>query len=83
MQPTRQPDPATERLELEDDGPAAVAADGSRALFTPPRAEIPVPMGSRSQGWSAEELAYELHDDGRTRHVEGHLQPGLDAPGAP
>ncbi|TQJ40101.1 hypothetical protein FBY33_2153 [Arthrobacter sp. SLBN-112] len=57
---------AVESLELLGDKPAAVFADGSRAPLTLRRAEILALLGSRSQGWSAEELAYELHGDAGT-----------------
>lgn len=57
---------AVESLELLGDKPAAAFADGSRAPLTLRRAEILALLGSRSQGWSAEELAYELHGDAGT-----------------
>jgi hypothetical protein len=57
---------AVERLELLGDKPAAVFADGSRAPLTLRRAEILALLDSRSQGWSADELAYELHGDAGT-----------------
>jgi hypothetical protein len=57
---------AVESLELLGDKPAAVFADGSRAPLTLRRAEILALLDSRSQGWSAEELAYELHGDAGT-----------------
>lgn len=41
-------------------------ADGSRVRLTLRRAEILALLDSRSQGWSAEELAYELHGDAGT-----------------
>lgn len=53
-------------LELLGDQPAAVFADGSRLPLTLRRAEILALLDSRSQGWSAEELAYELHGDAGT-----------------
>ncbi len=53
-------------LELLGDRPAAVFADGSRVPLTLRRAEILALLDSRSQGWSAEELAYELHGDAGT-----------------
>ncbi|WP_457948833.1 GAF domain-containing protein [Pseudarthrobacter sp. alpha12b] len=55
-----------ESLELLGDKPAAVFADGSRTPLTLRRAEILALLDSRSQGWSAEELAYELHGDAGT-----------------
>ncbi|MDQ0826862.1 hypothetical protein QFZ60_003035 [Arthrobacter sp. B2I5] len=57
---------AVESLELLGDKPAAVFAGGGRAPLTLRRAEILALLGSRSQGWSAEELAYELHGDAGT-----------------
>ena len=57
---------AVESLELLGDKPAAVFADGSRTPLTLRRAEILALLDSRSQGWSAEELAYELHGDAGT-----------------
>lgn len=53
-------------LELLGDRPAAVLADGSRVPLTLRRAEILALLDSRSQGWSADELAYELHGDAGT-----------------
>jgi transcriptional regulator of acetoin/glycerol metabolism len=50
-------------LKLLGDRPAAVFADGSRVPLTLRRAEILALLDSRSQGWSAEELAYELHGE--------------------
>jgi hypothetical protein len=55
-----------ESLELLGEKPAAMFADGSRLSLTLRRAEILALLDSRSQGWSAEELAYELHGDGGT-----------------
>ncbi|MDQ0692131.1 hypothetical protein [Arthrobacter sp. W4I7] len=46
--------------------PAAVFADGSRVPLTLRRAEILALLDSRSRGWSADELAYELHGDAGT-----------------
>lgn len=57
---------AVESLELLGDKPAAVFADGVRSPLTLRRAEILALLDSRSQGWSAEELAYELHGDAGT-----------------
>ncbi|AUI53094.1 histidine kinase [Arthrobacter crystallopoietes] len=51
------------RLELLGDKPAAVLADGSQVPLTLRRAEILALMDSRSQGWSADELAFELYGD--------------------
>ncbi|MFJ5960487.1 GAF domain-containing protein [Pseudarthrobacter oxydans] len=69
VRPSRQPvlpRVAVQRLELLGDRPAAVFADGSRVPLTLRRAEILALLDSRSQGWSAEELAYELHGDAGT-----------------
>jgi hypothetical protein len=60
------PAAAVESLELLGEKPAAVFADGSRLSLTLRRAEILALLDSRSQGWSAEELAYELHGDAGT-----------------
>lgn len=57
---------AVQRLELLGDRPAAVFADGRRVPLTLRRAEILALLDSRSQGWSADELAYELHGDAGT-----------------
>lgn len=64
--PAARPAAAVESLELLGDKPAAVFADGSRTLLTLRRAEILALLDSRSQGWSAEELAYELYGDAGT-----------------
>lgn len=69
VRPSRQPvlpRVAVQRLELLGDRPAAVFADGSRVPLTLRRAEILALLDSRTQGWSAEELAYELHGDAGT-----------------
>jgi len=65
-QGVRLPGGAVSSLELLGDRPAAVLADGSRVPLTPRRAEILALLDSRSRGWSAEELAYELHGDAGT-----------------
>ncbi|WP_406633528.1 GAF domain-containing protein [Pseudarthrobacter quantipunctorum] len=57
------PAAAVASLELLGDQPAAFFRDGSRVPLTLRRAEILALLDSRSQGWSAEELAYELHGD--------------------
>ena len=62
----RRPGVAVSALELLGDRPAALLADGSRVPLTLRRAEILALLDSRSQGWSAEELAYELHGDAGT-----------------
>lgn len=60
------PPAAVQSLELLGDKPAAVSAGGRRTPLTLRRAEILALLDSRSQGWSAEELAYELHGDAGT-----------------
>ena len=62
-QGVRRPSVAVASLELLGDRPAAVFSNGSRVPLTLRRAEILALLDSRSQGWSAEELAYELHGD--------------------
>lgn len=61
----RRPNVAVESLELLVDKPSAVF-DGSRVPLTLRRAEILALLDSRAQGWTAEELAYELYDDAGT-----------------
>lgn len=51
------------RLELLGDKPSAVLADGSQVPLTLRRAEILALLDSRRQGWSADELAFELYGD--------------------
>lgn len=65
-QGVRRPGVVVSSLELLGNKPAAVFADGSRVPLTLRRAEILALLDSRSQGWSAEELAYELHGDAGT-----------------
>lgn len=65
-QGARRPGPAVSSLELLGDKPAAVFADESRVELTLRRAEILALLDSRSQGWTAEELAYELYGDAGT-----------------
>lgn len=65
-QGVRRPGAVVSSLELLGDQPAAVFADGSRVPLTLRRAEILALLDSRSRGWSAEELAYELHGDAGT-----------------
>ena len=65
-QVVRRPGVAMASLELLGDKPAAVFADGNRVPLTLRRAEILALLDSRSQGWSAEELTYELHGDAGT-----------------
>lgn len=62
----QRPSVGVESLELLGDKPAAVFADGSRVPLTLRRAEILALLDSRSQGWTAEELAYELYGDAGT-----------------
>ncbi|MGO4189047.1 GAF domain-containing protein [Pseudarthrobacter sp. TAF60_1] len=62
----QRPSVAVESLELLGDNPAALFADGSRGPLTLRRAEILALLDSRAQGWSAEELAYELYGDAGT-----------------
>ncbi|WP_317983564.1 GAF domain-containing protein [Pseudarthrobacter sulfonivorans] len=64
--PVQRPSVGVESLELLGDKPAAVFADGSRVSLTLRRAEILALLDSRAQGWSAEELAYELYGDAGT-----------------
>jgi hypothetical protein len=65
-QPARRPAAAVESLELLGDKPAAAFQDGSRVPLTLRRAEILALLDSRAQGWTAEELAYELYGDAGT-----------------
>lgn len=67
--PIRRPSVGVDSLELLGDKPAAVFADGSRVPLTLRRAEILALLDSRAQGWSAEELAYELYGDAGTLHA--------------
>ncbi|WP_236966559.1 GAF domain-containing protein [Marisediminicola antarctica] len=56
--------PCTEiSLELLGDHPAVVFAGGRRVSLTLRRAEILALLDSRNRGWSAEELAYEVHGE--------------------
>ncbi|MDQ0665373.1 hypothetical protein QFZ35_003871 [Arthrobacter ulcerisalmonis] len=65
----RRPVAAVESLELLGDKPATVFVAGNRVPLTLRRAEILALLDSRSQGWSAEELAYELQGDAGTVHA--------------
>ncbi|QDG68702.1 GAF domain-containing protein [Pseudarthrobacter sp. NIBRBAC000502772] len=65
-QAVHRPVAAVESLELLGDKPAAVFRDGSRVPLTLRRAEILALLDSRTQGWTAEELAYELYGDAGT-----------------
>lgn len=64
--PARGPVASVESLELLGDKPAAVFRDGSRVPLTLCRAEILALLDSRTQDWTAEELAHELHGDAGT-----------------
>ena len=50
-------------LRLLGDAPSAALDGGSRRPLTLRRAEIMALLASRDQGWSADELAYEIHGD--------------------
>ena len=50
-------------LELLGDHPAVVLTDGRRVPLSLRRAEILALLDSRHRGWSAEELAYEVHGE--------------------
>lgn len=65
-QAVRRPVAAVESLELLGDQPAVQFRDGSRVPLTLRRAEVLAHLDSRAQGWSAEELAYELYGDAGT-----------------
>jgi hypothetical protein len=65
-QAARRPVSAVESLELLGDRPSAVFRDGGQVPLTLRRAEILALLDSRTQGWTAEELAYELHGDAGT-----------------
>nr|WP_312856679.1 GAF domain-containing protein [Arthrobacter mobilis] len=54
---------AVAALELLGEQPAVLLADGSRKPLTLRRAEILVLLQSRRQGFSADELAYELYGE--------------------
>ncbi|MDJ0322410.1 transcriptional regulator [Cryobacterium sp. PH31-AA6] len=71
-------------LEFLGDRPAAVFPDGLRVPLSLRRAEILALLDSRSRGWSAEELAYEVHGEtgaASTIRIEMHriraAAPGL------
>ncbi|MBG6215241.1 MAG: transcriptional regulator [Cryobacterium sp.] len=71
-------------LELLGDTPAVVFANGRRAPLSLRRAEILALLDSRQRGWSAEQLAYEVHGEtgaAATIRIEMHrirtLAPGL------
>ncbi|WP_125610783.1 helix-turn-helix domain-containing protein [Specibacter cremeus] len=67
-------------IELLGERPAVVRADGTRVPLTARRAEILALLCSRQQGWSADELAYELYgEDGTaaTVRIEMHRIRGV------
>lgn len=53
-------------LRLLGDAPSAALDDGAPRPLTLRRAEILALLASRTQGWSADELAYEIHGDAGT-----------------
>lgn len=53
-------------LRLLGDAPSAAIDGGIRRPLTLRRAEILALLASRAQGWSADELAYEIHGDAGT-----------------
>lgn len=53
-------------LRLLGDAPTAALDGGIRRPLTLRRAEILALLASRTQGWSADELAYEIHGDAGT-----------------
>ncbi|MDR7084520.1 hypothetical protein J2X01_003831 [Arthrobacter ginsengisoli] len=53
-------------LRLLGDAPSAVLDGGAHRPLTLRRAEILALLASRTQGWSADELAYEIHGDAGT-----------------
>jgi hypothetical protein len=77
--PTSAPSP-TLSLELLGDGPAVLTGDGRRLPLSPRRAEILALLDSRDHGWSADELAYEVHGEtgsAATIRIEMHRIRGL------
>lgn len=61
-------------LQLLGDTPTAKVDGGARLPLTLRRAEILALLASRSSGWSAEELAYELHgEDGAAASVRTEM----------
>ncbi|QCB98558.1 GAF domain-containing protein [Arthrobacter sp. PAMC25564] len=63
QRPVERPATAVESLELLGEQPTAVFRDGTRMPLTLRRAEILALLDSRARGWTADELAYELHGD--------------------
>lgn len=57
---------AVASLDLLGEKPAAILENGSRIPLTLRRAEILTLLSSRNQGWSADELAYDLYGDSGT-----------------
>ncbi|TDW31072.1 GAF domain-containing protein [Cryobacterium psychrophilum] len=71
-------------LQLLGDHPAVVFPNGQRAPLSLRRAEILALLDSRQRGWSAEQLAYEVHGEtgaAATIRIEMHrirtIAPGL------
>lgn len=65
---------STLTLRLLGDTPTAKIDGGARLPLTLRRAEILALLASRSSGWSAEELAYELHgEDGAAASVRTEM----------
>jgi hypothetical protein len=75
--PTRQPASAvrsTLMLRLLGDTPSAEVDGGARLPLTLRRAEILALLASRTQGWSADELAYRLHgEDGAATAIRTEM----------
>lgn len=66
--------PRSLTLRLLGDTPTAEVDGGARLSLTLRRAEILALLASRSSGWSAEELAYELHgEDGAAASVRTEM----------
>jgi hypothetical protein len=66
--------PGTLSLRLLGDKPTAEVDGGARLPLTLRRAEILALLASRSAGWSADELAYELHgEDGAAASVRTEM----------
>jgi hypothetical protein len=61
-------------LRILGDKPTAVVDDGAPLALTLRRAEILAMLASRSRGWSADELAYELYgEDGAAASVRSEM----------
>ncbi|WP_431229565.1 GAF domain-containing protein [Paenarthrobacter nicotinovorans] len=66
--------PATLKLNLLGDAPTAEVDGGVRLPLTLRRAEILALLASRSGGWSADELAYQVHgEDGAAASVRTEM----------